>query len=339
MSVAERQQYLLYHGHDYQSQKKVSSTKSSIKNYNVKYVCSGNIIERYEYEIFQTKGICNNSEGRKGIDFDLLERRKALAELGYNESEIDNIIIEQNKLDKEKQLENRKYNLYKSRQKIQRYVNCNSDLTTFFTFTFKDNIDDFVYAHNEFKKAIQRINRYMKKINIDFKYLAVLEFQKRGAIHYHIMCNYPLNHNPRKLDIITTKSDKKKLEGTKWFERWFACDMWDNNGFVDVRNIKQNIDSQYGSEGDDIDNVGAYLSKYLTKDTAENNKMQGYRIFYNSQNLEKPTIIENNTSDNEEKDFLEEVYNLKNMQVAYDSTYTSDYTGIVKYSQWNLKRK
>ncbi|WP_425379386.1 rolling circle replication-associated protein [Spiroplasma endosymbiont of Stenodema calcarata] len=50
--------------------------------------------------------------------------------------------------------------------------------------TFKQNINDVIEANKYFKKWIQKLQyRY----GGDFKYVRVYEYQRRGAIHYHLI--------------------------------------------------------------------------------------------------------------------------------------------------------
>ena len=73
------------------------------------------------------------------------------------------------------------------------------------------------------------------KYNYDsFKYLAVVEFQKRGAIHYHMLSDFGY-------------IEQKELEK-----------IW-GNGFVWIRDLLT------GNNGKPVDNVGAYLVKYMNK--------------------------------------------------------------------------
>lgn len=318
-----------------------------LKEYNIKYLISGNVIERYEYEKFQYKGRCNNEFGRGGKEiegFSKLEQTSDLLELGYTVEEINKIIQEQEKM-QNKSKENRIYTLYKDRQKVRRLVNANEDLRTFITLTYKENIQDFDYSNKEFDKALKRINRYLNKhMGKDFKfqYVAVREFQHRGAIHYHMLCNYPLHINDRELHFETALSKMKKNEYQKWFERWWSAKFWDNNGYIDVRSNKitkatyKRHGNKYGEIGDEIDNFGAYMSKYMTKETADNERMEGRKIYLCSQGLKQP--IEVIVDEEKEKDILQDVYKLSAISSTINGTYTNDYTGTVNYNQYNLKR-
>lgn len=127
----------------------------------------------------------------------------------------------------------------------------------FLTLTFKENITDLDFAHNEFTNFIKRLNYEARGWKIAFlKYLAVVEFQKRGAIHYHIIF-FNLPYLDRIYD--------------KLYNLW----SWGS------RNVKP-IDS--------VHNVGKYMCKYLTKDV-ESDRLRGRKIYFTSRDLKKPIII------------------------------------------------
>ena len=76
----------------------------------------------------------------------------------------------------------------RARNHIRRLTLSNfSSKDKFLTLTFADNIEDIEYANNEFKKFIKRLKRKYPR----FRYISVIEFQKRGAIHYHCLVNLP----------------------------------------------------------------------------------------------------------------------------------------------------
>ena len=59
----------------------------------------------------------------------------------------------------------------------------------FLTLTFSDNITNISYAFREFSKYIQRLNY---ALGFNLKYVAVPQFQERGAVHFHvILFNFP----------------------------------------------------------------------------------------------------------------------------------------------------
>ena len=120
----------------------------------------------------------------------------------------------------------------------------------FITLTFKENVQCIKTANMEFKLFRQRLEYHLQK---KIKYVAVIEFQRRGAIHYHmIIFNIPF-----------LKS--KTLE-----------EIW-GNGFIKVNKVNQ------------VDNIGAYMGKYMGKDN--NQKLAGNKSYFSSRSLLKPVEI------------------------------------------------
>lgn len=76
----------------------------------------------------------------------------------------------------------------RTRKKIRQLVNSNPTMDKFLTLTFAENVKDIRTANYEFKKFRQRLERYLGR---SFKYLGVIEFQERGAVHYHLMLDIP----------------------------------------------------------------------------------------------------------------------------------------------------
>ncbi len=187
--------------------------------------------------------------------------------------------------------ERARFSLQRTRTKIRRAVNANSDLNKFLTLTFADNVQDVKFANREFSRFIMRLNYQYPNT----KHLAVIEFQKRGAVHYHMLTN---------LGYVKTSA---------------IANIW-KNGFVKINKIKN------------VDNVGAYVCKYLGKEMFYG-KMKNKKKFFTSRNLEKPIEIFN------EKDILKiaSFYNLSSLQPVYNSRFDSIYTGMVNYVQYAIK--
>lgn len=76
------------------------------------------------------------------------------------------------------------------RDTVRRLACCNfnAQYDKFFTLTFAENKTDVKDCNYIFMKFIQRL-KY--KFGKDIKYLAVIEFQQRGAVHYHVLSNIP----------------------------------------------------------------------------------------------------------------------------------------------------
>jgi hypothetical protein len=247
---------------------------SGIRHYKCKVVVSGDIIEIYRYERGIFKGKVNEC-GRAGYGFITDEQRT----------------------------KNREVSLMRARRDLRRIVNANmgkwgDDVTCkFVTLTFRDNVKDLDMANQEFMRFIKRLNYkvYSKKCS-HLKYTTVVEFQKRGAVHYHVVFyNLPF-----------TKADVIK-------------EVW-GNGFIKVNKI------------DDVDNVGAYVCKYLTKDNSDD-RLRGRRSYFNSRGLKKP--IEE-FLDDEGLEIIKK--SLPGQAMTHEEVFDNEYVGKIEYEQYNLNR-
>lgn len=243
---------------------------SGIHHYDGKVVKCGDIIEIYRYEKGVFKGFINEN-GRAG----------------------NGCITEEQK---EK---NREISLMRARRDLRRIVNANvgqwgDDVTSkFVTLTFRDNVKDLDMANYEFKKFVKRLNYkvYGKKCS-KLKYSAVPEFQKRGAVHYHVIF-YNLPYT--KANIIE--------------------EVW-GNGFIKINKI------------DDIDNVGAYICKYLTKNNCDD-RLRGRRSYFNSRGVKKPVEL---YCDEEELEDIKK--SLPEEAMTYKSEFENEYVGKIEYEQY-----
>lgn len=237
-----------------------------MSSYNKKAIVCGNVVEIYNYENSVLYGYSDTKKSSKG--------RQAVAS-----SE-----------DKEK---NREKVLSRASRDLRRIINCNiQGYSKFITLTFKDNVQSLDFANYEFKKFIQRIN-YNYKIKL--QYSVVIEFQERGAIHYHA-----LFYN------LTEKLDIKKMG-----------EMW-GNGFIKVNSIR------------DVDNVGAYVCKYMTK--TDDDRLLGRKMYFNSRGLKKPQEIK----ETEIVDAL--VGSLQNQSPKYENKFSNDYNSI-EYKQYIIPKE
>lgn len=115
--------------------------------------------------------------------------------------------------------------LRRAKTKITDYINTNTDLSKFITLTYSENYTDYKQSLIHLKSFIRKLNTFnLGKL----KYIAVMEFQQRGAIHFHLVCN------------------------SRFINSTDLAKMW-QKGFVKI----------VGAER--IDNLGFYLSKYFTK--------------------------------------------------------------------------
>ncbi len=195
--------------------------------------------------------------------------------------------------------ENRKKVITRTRNNIRRLAIANFDeYSRFFTATFKDNITNMDYANGQFKKFIKRI----KYKYGDFKYLAVVEFQKRGAIHYHMLSDFGYIEH----------SDLEKLWG---------------NGFVWIKDLLT------GNNGKPVDNVGAYIVKYMNKNNIDK-RLMGKKAYFTSRNLVRPEIVYEDIG----LDECFEKYDINKNHMVYNNSFMSKENGLVDYFEFNKKR-
>ena len=203
----------------------------------------------------------------------------------------------------------------RTKQRIRNLINSNiDDNTSFLTLTFSENVTDVPMANKELKKFIQRLSYYYKKNDRELKYLGVIEFQDgkeyidkngevkkgigRGAIHYHILLFNAPYINFQKL-----------------------ANVW-NNGFITINKI------------DDVDNVGAYVCKYMGKDI-DDTRLKGKRRYFYSKNLTEP-IIQKIDYDID----INEFYDKKKLAYSnFQNINTLEYTNTITYYQYNYKRE
>lgn len=149
--------------------------------------------------------------------------------------------------------ERRNDNLAKARQTIRRTIDCNKEQygqkTKFITYTFAKNIKTLEEAHEEWGLFCKRANYRWGSL----RYLAVVEFQKRGAVHYHVLYfNLPY-----------IKNAKREVAKT-----------W-GKGFINIKTIGH------------VENIGAYVCKYLQKEIIDK-RLVGRKAFFCSRGLMRP---------------------------------------------------
>jgi len=238
-----------------------------VKSYDSKVVVSGNIVEIYEYEHSIITGFSNNKSrgvGRSSVATDDDKKR------------------------------NRELVLNRARRDLRRLINSNIHMygvkSKFVTLTFADNITDIKKANYEFKKFKQRLETYF---DFRLKYTCVIEFQKRGAIHYHVVFfNMPY------------------IKKSKLAQIW-------GNGFIKVNNI------------DNVDNVGAYVCKYMSKNFIDDERLRGHKCYFSSRNLYKPIEVK------DKKRVKNIIDSLPSSSLTYCNMFENEYNNTL-YKQYNL---
>ena len=246
-----------------------------------KIIQSGDIVEIYSY----SSGYLKNYENRK-IDSG---RKEGVISENYDK--------------------HRLQVLQRAKKDLRRLINSNHGqygdqfTSKFLTLTFGDMVTDVEEANYEFTKFIQRLNYLVfdtKKANL--KYNAVIEFQKRGAIHYHVI-----------------------IYNMPWTKQKIIEETW-GNGWIFINKI------------DNIDNVGAYISSYLGQSSKgqgkniDDDRLQGKKSYFSSRGLFKPIEIT-------DKKIVEQVATaLLNEKITYSAEFENEHLGKISYKQYNLKR-
>ena len=242
----------------------------SIVGYNKKIVRTGSYVEIWEY----TKPIFNgpsktNVEIKCATDKDNIKRR-TFEEL-TNE--------EQNE-----RLSRMGKTRLEAKWKLLRLVDCNfDDRTSFLTLTTKENIENRDVFNELFKKFINRYNYQVydtKKRKL--RYIAVLERQKRGAYHAHVLL-FSVPYIPHKdllelwghgaVRINKVDVDSKENRGryvTKYFEKGIGQELLESFGkkaYLSSRNLKKPIETKVFSNGElEFDSSAIlYESNYVSK--------------------------------------------------------------------------
>lgn len=286
---------------------------------HVKVILSGDIIEVYEmdkkpiapferiaekayslreeYEHYKADYLYFSKKGwRNKAEF-------ALQQMNFLEFELEELISSKPREDRK---EERRWQVVRdARNRCRRLATKNFSKAncTFMTLTVAENEDDVLKYDDEFKKFFKRLRRKYG----DCKYLAVREFQDRGAIHYHVLIDIPF--------LSGISQDKYKREAK---EREVAR-VW-RHGFVDLVPIEH------------VDNLGAYLVKYMTKEM-DDIRLKGRKMYLCSKGLNKPLELKG----------LEAITILKalemdNKKTAFENSYFSEYCGDIKYKEFNLSR-
>ena len=228
-----------------------------IRQFNKRVICSGNVLEIYEYEKLVGKGFESKKPGR--------------ANALYTSDEV--------------KADNRGKIAQRARSTVRRYANANPHLNKFLTLTFAENVTDLDYARYEFEKFVKRVKTRCS----NFQYIEVVEFQKRGAIHFHILCNLPY-------------VDVNEL-----------AEVW-KHGFIKLNRL------------DNVDNVGAYITKYMTKDNIDE-RLAGKKCYTMSKGLNEPKEY------TDEEDIEQIMQGLENVKRVHSAEFETEYFGMVQYTQ------
>lgn len=160
-----------------------------------------------------------------------------------------------NRTSSRRKIERRADNLTTTRARLVRTIRANTSaefLPKFVTFTFAENVTNLDTANRIWRKFRAELVHALGRQ----KYVAVIEFQKRGAIHYHVL-----------FFAMPYRNDLKTILSRLW--RW---------GFIKIKALN------------DIQDVALYVSKYLSKETHDV-RLAGRKAYFTSRGLQRATEL------------------------------------------------
>lgn len=280
------------------------------KTYNKLFVC-GDVIYWYEYDKPPTT------------------QRKRFENDDYDALDMDNTKLPEDYLGGDRKEERRSQTLRDGSNNVKRLalLNFEPQKSTFVTLTFRYHVTDIYYSDNEFKKFMKRV-RY--KLKESMKYLAVRELTKKGRIHYHMLIDsklglpqlpegYERYKGPDGKTYNNSVAHQFELEYVLDKENEMA-DIW-KYGWVDVKPLYSGVD-----------NVGAYLVKYMTKNISLE-MFPGKNFYLRSKGLKQPVSVSG-----EEADKIIHELDLRNKKEVFSNSYTTEYQDNCVFKEINLKR-
>ncbi len=212
----------------YKAQEKFD-TSPTYKQTNIKIIKINNLIQYYRYEFPLTIRI---KEIKKRKPFEDPFKRKTKRSKEY-----------------------RKRTAVRATNNLIRLVQGNfgdNPHTKFLTLTLNDHnsfdITNVEVCHDKMGAFLKAMRKQYGK----FKYVWVVEFQKRGAVHYHLVVDFPF-------------LDKETIAQYWGF------------GFIKIERVYT------------LDHVGQYLAKYMIKNALDK-RLVGHRSYATSRNLDRPKI-------------------------------------------------
>lgn len=167
-------------------------------------------------------------------------------------------------------------NISRARSKIFEYAYCNN-WEYFINLTINKEKYDRYNLKGYIKDLTQWLRNYCKKFKIKIQYLFIPEQHKDGAWHIHgLLMGLPANH----LSEFVIGVHPQKLIDME-YKNWHPYSK--KFGFVSVGEIKNH------------EACSKYITKYVTKDMANNNNSLNARLYYCSKGLNTAEIIKKGT--------------------------------------------
>lgn len=171
------------------------------------------------------------------------------------------------KVESKRSTEYKGRSIHKARNIIRRLAQANfGKEDKFLTLTLNNSNDFDIKNIKECDVKFRLFIRSIKRKYPNHKYIAVREFQKRGAVHYHLISNLPYIANEE------------------------LASIW-GHGFTKIKGV------------DNPSGIGAYISKYLSKDF-EDPRFRGVKTYIASRNLTRPVIYYGDEAESITKEIL-----------------------------------
>lgn len=192
-------------------------------------------------------------------------------------------------------------NKLRSLKRFNNYCD-NNNFTHFITLTYNTN-------NHDYDKAMRDLNSWLtiiRRNNPNCSYLGTYEFQKRGALHFHLLMANVDN---------SIYSEFKKNKEHHYIKYW-------NHGFTDVKIVTSSA-------------LMKYTAKYIVK---SNDKIWGKRLYYCSQNLK--SAIEYKLYINDDLlQYIIDVASANNHQISVNTNYHDNFIHIPfrrEYARYNF---
>jgi len=253
-----------------------------------KFIKSGNNLELYEYE-----RECFSKGRPRGYVFNT--KGKDLGDVRSAENA-------------ERIFKRRKDNAQRSSMAFRRIVLSNLtpiENPLFVAITFRENRTDIPECARFFRLFIQNLRRQYGK---GFRYIAVPEFQKRGAVHYHA-----LFWGIENKEFLLSKRLSGRFENIspEWSELH-------GEGFVFIKDT------------DGREALSGYMSKYMVK-AINDPRLFSTKAYFASRNILRPLI---------NKGFpmwwVEDEYNLNKIDPIVSKRYLTSHLGYGNYKKYLL---
>lgn len=254
----------------------------------VKTITYSNFVELYEYE----KDVSNTGGGRRG--FSAKSKGKGLVADGNGG------------FLPRKPNPKREDNARRSAVVFRRLVSANlgeRSKPLLISLTYSENITDIGQGHKDFNTFARNVRA---KFGKEVRYIAVPEFQKRGAIHFHaLFWGLP----------------SEELARTERHTRLVAG-YW-GQGFIDLVMTDGNH------------KISGYLSKYMAKAIMDS-RMAGRKGYFCSQNIVRPVIEKNILVEPLFFGGLKDIPDLSTAKVLKDKEYDTQWLGKGRYRLFEI---